>query len=64
MSPVPMLGRMLIHLILCCSYEGHHNFCEFVRTVVLSCPEDTVSSWSSPPSSAIVSEPIKEGGML
>lgn len=63
MSPVPMLGRMLIHLILCCSYEGHHNFL-FVRTVVLTCPEDTVSSWSSLPSSAIVSEPLKEGGML
>lgn len=48
MSPFHMYDEMMMAPILYRSCEGSHSWSEFMRTMALSCPEDTFSQNSSP----------------
>lgn len=49
-APTPPHSVTLDGLILSRSCAGVDSYCEFTNEMVLQCPEDTVSLWSSPTS--------------
>lgn len=51
-------ARILAELILCMSCAHNYSCCEFMNTVVMLCPGDSISQHSSPsPGSCVISAP-------